>query len=102
MLGSPALRGLVAGWTVGTGQDMKTAKKKAPIHGSKSRVQPGPTTSLAQRAYTQIREEILRGDFAVGDVLSRRRLAAKRNMSLLPITEALQRLEGEGMVESLP
>lgn len=100
MLCSPALRRLVAGWTVCTGLDMKTGKKKAPIRNSKSRVEPGPSTSLAQRAYTQIREEILRGDFALGDVLSRRRLADKLNMSFLPITEALQRLEGEGLVES--
>ena len=32
--------------------------------------------------------------------MSRRRLAKKLNMSFLPITEALQRLESEGLVES--
>jgi GntR family transcriptional regulator, rspAB operon transcriptional repressor len=58
--------------------------------------------SLAARAYQQIRDEILRGDLSIGDVLSRRKLADRLNMSFLPITEALQRLEVEGLVESRP
>ena len=58
--------------------------------------------SLAARAYQQIRDEILRGDLLMGDVLSRRKLADRLNMSFLPITEALQRLEVEGLVESRP
>ena len=58
--------------------------------------------SRATRAYEEIRNEILRGSLAVGDILSRRRLAEKLNMSFVPITEALQRLESEGLVESRP
>jgi len=58
--------------------------------------------SLARKAYEQIRDEILQGNFAIGDILSRRRLADKLNMSFLPITEALQRLEADGLVESRP
>ena len=54
------------------------------------------------RAYQQIRDEILSGDLLIGDVLSRRKLADRLNMSFLPITEALQRLEVEGLVESRP
>jgi DNA-binding GntR family transcriptional regulator len=61
-----------------------------------------PSESLAGRAYQQIRDEILRGDLAIGDVLSRRKLADRLNMSFLPITEAMQRLEVEGLVESRP
>jgi DNA-binding GntR family transcriptional regulator len=38
----------------------------------------------------------------VGDILSRRKLAERLNISFLPITEALQRLEAEGLVESQP
>ena len=38
----------------------------------------------------------------MGDILSRRRLADKLKMSFLPITEALQRLEADGLVESRP
>ncbi len=58
--------------------------------------------SLANAAYTQIRDEILRGTFKIGDILSRRHLAEMLNMSFIPITEALQRLEAEGLVESRP
>jgi DNA-binding GntR family transcriptional regulator len=58
--------------------------------------------SLSQSAYQQIRDEILRGDLSTGDLLSRRRLAERLEMSFLPITEALQRLEAEGLVESKP
>lgn len=60
------------------------------------------TESLADKAYGLIRDAILQGDLAVGDALSRRRLAEEFNMSFLPITEALQRLETEGLVESRP
>jgi GntR family transcriptional regulator, rspAB operon transcriptional repressor len=60
------------------------------------------TESLADRAYGLIRDAILQGNLAVGDALSRRRLAEEFNMSFLPITEALQRLEAEGLVESRP
>jgi DNA-binding GntR family transcriptional regulator len=58
--------------------------------------------SLSNRAYQQIRDEILSGDLSIGDILSRRRLAERLKMSFLPITEALGRLETEGLVESRP
>lgn len=58
--------------------------------------------SLSTEAYLQIRDEILKGTFAIGDILSRRRLAERLHMSFVPITEALQRLESEGLVESRP
>jgi GntR family transcriptional regulator, rspAB operon transcriptional repressor len=62
----------------------------------------GNGQSLSSRAYQQIRDEILSGDLSIGDVLSRRRLAERLNMSFLPITEALKCLETEGLVESRP
>jgi DNA-binding GntR family transcriptional regulator len=58
--------------------------------------------SLSDLAYDQIRNEILSGELSIGDVLSRRRLAARLNMSFLPVTEALKRLETEELVESRP
>ncbi|MGA9061866.1 MAG: GntR family transcriptional regulator [Terracidiphilus sp.] len=62
----------------------------------------GAEGSLSNRAYQQIRDEILSGELSIGDVLSRRRLAKRLNMSFLPITEALKCLETEGLVESRP
>lgn len=58
--------------------------------------------SLAERAYRKVQEMILRGEFPPGAALSRRSLAADFGMSLLPVSEALQRLEGDGLVESRP
>jgi DNA-binding GntR family transcriptional regulator len=58
--------------------------------------------SLASKAYEMIRDEILQGNLVVGAILSRRRLAEQLKMSFLPITEALQRLEADGLVESRP
>jgi len=57
---------------------------------------------LAEQAYLSIRERILRGQLALGSVLSRRRLAEELGMSMLPLTEAVQRLQAEGLLESRP
>jgi len=58
--------------------------------------------SLAGRAYVEIRDKILKGDLAVGEALSRRKLAGELGISVPPITEALQRQEREGLLESKP
>ena len=58
--------------------------------------------SLAEQAYSQIRDRILTGDLGIGAELSRRKLAAEYGMSFVPVMEALQRLENEGLVESRP
>jgi len=49
-----------------------------------------------------MRERILRGDYALGQVISRRRIAADLGVSFLPASEALLRLECEGLLESRP
>src|ERR1041385_2060227 len=61
-----------------------------------------PSDSLASRAYVEIRNKILKGDLAVGEALSRRKLASELGISVPPISEALQRLEREGLLESKP
>jgi GntR family transcriptional regulator, rspAB operon transcriptional repressor len=66
--------------------------------GNKGRSQP----SLAERAYHLILDQMLRGSLPVGSVLSRRKLAEEFQMSLVPVAEALQRLEIEGLLESRP
>src|ERR1700735_3861507 len=57
---------------------------------------------LAGEAYLLVRERILRGELAIGQVVSRRKLAAELGMSFLPVSEALLRLENEGLLESRP
>jgi DNA-binding GntR family transcriptional regulator len=49
-----------------------------------------------------IRERVLKGEIALGAPLSRRKLAVELGMSLLPVAEALQALESDGLVESRP
>jgi GntR family transcriptional regulator, rspAB operon transcriptional repressor len=78
------------------------AAKTTSVGNRRNRVGASGATSLAQRAYVQIKDEILRGRLVMGDILSRRMLAEKLHVSFLPITEALQRLEVEGLVESRP
>lgn len=62
----------------------------------------GAGASLAERAYLAIRNRILRGELPLGEVVSRRKLAAGLGISVPPVTEALQRLEREGLLESRP
>src|ERR1700733_7777252 len=58
--------------------------------------------SLAGEAYVIVRERILRGELPIGQAISRRKLAVELGMSFLPVSEALLRLEHEGLLESRP
>ncbi|MGH7449486.1 MAG: GntR family transcriptional regulator, partial [Longimicrobiales bacterium] len=49
-----------------------------------------------------IRDRILKGEIPLGAELSRRQLARELEIGLLPVSEALQRLENEELVESRP
>src|SRR5256714_12039538 len=60
------------------------------------------TSSLAHEAYRVVRQRILRGELSLGQIISRRKLAAELGMSFLPVSEALLRLEIEGLLESRP
>ena len=57
---------------------------------------------LSEQAYHAIRAKILRGEIALGAPLSRRKLAVEFGMSLLPVAEAFQALERDGLLESRP
>src|SRR6202167_5750648 len=63
---------------------------------------PSENNGLAGEAYAVVRERILRGELALGQVISRRKIAAELGMSFLPVSEALLRLEHEGLLESRP
>jgi DNA-binding GntR family transcriptional regulator len=63
---------------------------------------PSENNGLAGEAYVTVRERILRGELAIGQVISRRKVAAELGMSFLPVSEALLRLEHEGLLESRP
>ena len=58
--------------------------------------------SLATEAYEFVKHRILHGELPMGQVISRRKIAAELGMSFLPVSEALLRLEFEGLLESRP
>jgi DNA-binding GntR family transcriptional regulator len=58
--------------------------------------------SRAQQAYLTLRERILRADYPFGTILSPRQLAREFGVSMIPVAEALQRLEYEELVERRP
>jgi DNA-binding GntR family transcriptional regulator len=60
------------------------------------------SASLAAEAYGHVRRRILRGEISLGQTVSRRKVAAELGMSFLPVSEALLRLEFEGLLESRP
>lgn len=57
-----------------------------------------PATVSAE-VYAVMRRRILRGDLAMGEVISRRRIAADLSTSMQTVTAALLRLECEGFLE---
>src|SRR4051812_27645826 len=61
----------------------------------------GPA-SLAAEAYEFVKQRILQGELPMGQVISRRKVAAELGMSFLPVSEAFLRLEFEGLLESRP
>ena len=60
------------------------------------------TQSLGEQAYSQLRERIVRLDFAPGDVLREDTLREELGIGRTPIREALQRLEREHFVTVVP
>src|SRR6188768_1858359 len=63
---------------------------------------PQETSTLSSEAYESVRRRILRGELSLGESISRRKIAAELGMSFLPVSEALLRLEFEGLLESRP
>lgn len=59
-----------------------------------------PSANLTEVAYRHVLERILSGALALGAEISRREVARELGMSVLPVSEALQRLEQEWLVES--
>lgn len=58
--------------------------------------------TLAHQAALEIREMILSGELPSGQSLLLAETASRLDMSIMPVREALRRLEFEGLVEQLP
>jgi len=61
-----------------------------------------PSATLTQRVYDSLRQEILGGELRPGHRLVRRVLSKRLGVSPVSVTEALFRLEMDGLVESKP
>ena len=57
---------------------------------------------LSERVYRRVRDRILTGEYRFGTVISRRDLAQELGISLVPVNEAMSRLENEYLVENTP
>jgi DNA-binding GntR family transcriptional regulator len=62
----------------------------------------GEATSLADRAYVQLREEIITAALAPGTLLREEELTGRLGLGRTPVREAIQRLRREGYVTILP
>ncbi|AGZ41318.1 GntR family transcriptional regulator [Actinoplanes friuliensis DSM 7358] len=58
-------------------------------------------TMLSTQVYAELRDAILRGDFAPGDALKPQELAHRHGVSLAVVREALTRLVGDGLADRL-
>lgn len=59
-------------------------------------------TRMGDRAYETIREALLNGEFAAGERLDERQLAARIGASRVPVRDALRRLGDDGLVDEVP
>jgi DNA-binding GntR family transcriptional regulator len=62
----------------------------------------GETRTAADKAYETIGSKILNGELEPGQKLTRRAMADLTGVSVIPVIEALHRLEAEGLVVSHP
>ncbi|MBZ0288524.1 MAG: GntR family transcriptional regulator [Anaerolineae bacterium] len=73
---------------------MATPQRMEPIEASKK--------TVAAMVQERIRDAILNGTLPAGSRLDQNRLAEDLNVSLVPVREALKKLEGEGFVQIIP
>lgn len=57
---------------------------------------------LSEQVYRRVRDRILTGAYTFGTIISRRDLAEELGISLVPVNEAMSRLENEYLIENTP
>lgn len=67
-----------------------------------SRLERIPRESLRDHVYRMLQMAIVAGELSPGERLRDQELAARLGVSRTPVREALQRLEDEGLVETVP
>lgn len=77
-------------------------KPAQPEAGGGPRIARVDQTKLREGAYQAIKDAFTRGEFAPGDTLSLRMLAAQLGISMTPVREAVRRLVAEGALLDTP
>jgi DNA-binding GntR family transcriptional regulator len=83
------------GATVMTKPQMQTQRS---LSAAETRIGPGGTTSKAEHAYRTLRHSIVSGEFEPGGRLVIEQIARAIDTSVVPVREAIRRLEAEGYV----
>jgi len=78
------------------------AGKRPPRRAAAVVPQDAPETTLTDRAWRALEEEIVTLRIAPGSVVSEAGLSARLGLGRTPVREALQRLANEGLVQILP
>lgn len=60
------------------------------------------TQKERERVYSYLVEQIINGEYRVGDMLNERRIGKQLSVSRTPVREAIHRLEAEGWVMVIP
>jgi DNA-binding GntR family transcriptional regulator len=63
---------------------------------------PQPRVTRAEETYRYLLDEVLRGRWQAGDIVSTNALAEELKLSRTPVLQALKRLESDGIVEVIP
>lgn len=61
-----------------------------------------PSTRVGDQVFEAIRDAIMKGEYPAGQRLQIRHLATELGISVMPVREAIKRLEELGLVEALP
>jgi len=69
------------------------------LSGKESNAQP---TTLQQQVYERIKQDIITGTLAPGQLLNESELAKRLGVSKAPVRGALSQLQGDNLVESIP
>jgi DNA-binding GntR family transcriptional regulator len=89
-------------------QDVDPVSSNGAVHPPLVELPPGAGSDvpgralLKDRAYAEIKQRILQGDFAPNSFLSERHVASQLAMSKTPVRAAFERLELEGLVTISP
>ena len=82
-------------------KDVSSSRASAPLYCDNKLADP-PALSLAERAYQQLRDQLVMLEIRPGEPINDGQLALTMGLGRTPVREALKRLEGDHLVVSYP